>query len=214
MLISTPPPDRHIIILMRAIFNVYINYYRCAKAIHSKALQYTIIIFLSCTTAYFPRNLLTVSCFHLLCFLCTYHYYNPSSANCLHLPSRCFRAPGTLTFIFPKKSLWGNIEAQVMRYLLSLPSAWLGWHPSFSTYPEDSFHLFSEDNSVSSSSDFPDSPPYSGKVRLPVISSKYMRDKFLEQVWKYLYSTLLCLILKFKVKYFPSEFWKQCSLAS
>lgn len=194
---------------MSAIFNVYINYYRCAKAIHSKALQYTIIIFLSCTTAYFPWNLLILSCFRLLCFLCTHHCYSPNSANCRNLLSRCFRAPGTPSFIFPEKPLWGNIEAQVMRYLPSLPSAWFGWHPSFSTYPAESFHLSSEDNSVSSSSDFPDSPPYSGKVSLPV-----MRDIFLEQVWKYLYSTLLCLILEFKVKHFPSEFWKQCSLAS
>ena len=72
---------------MRAIFNVYINYYRCAKAIHSKALQYTIIIFLSCTTAYFPRNLFTVSCFHLLCFLCTITTTTPA------LPTVCIFPP-------------------------------------------------------------------------------------------------------------------------
>lgn len=143
------------------------GYSRLRLAVHT-------IIFPSYTTACFPWNSLTVFCFHLLCFLCTYHEDSPDWAGRLNFLSSGFSASGARHFHL-RLSLRGGLNTQATRYLPPCPL------PSRSIASGRLFSPLSEAHSASSSSLSRFTTSF-GESSRPVISIKYMKGKCLERV--------------------------------
>lgn len=141
---------------IRTIFGVYINDHR-AKAVHSLASPYTIIISLFLHNSLFSLELMTVLCSHLLCVPWTHHQSSPAPP-AVHISSPDVPAPEChVKFTFPKNSLLGS-------------QLRTGVHAGLPTS--------SQENPVSSGSVLPDSPPHC----LSVDSLKYVRRELLRHV--------------------------------